>query len=123
MEDRAGDQDLDFPGAARQRGRHRERQRQVPDRLSEFRLVQPGIPRPHQRAVVGDGLEAGEVAFNAGAHVVVKRALFRTEVGGSKQWEAHKFSWEWNRMTLRQYRMSVKLIQMRGAAGGIRGAR
>jgi hypothetical protein len=52
-------------------GQHRiggHGQRQVPDRLADRRLVQPGIPRPHQGAVLALDLEGVEVAGDAFAH-------------------------------------------------------
>ena len=67
-------------------------QGQIPDRLAEFRLMQPRIPRPEQRAVLGDGFEAAEILFDAGAHKVVNRTLLGREVGGTDQWEAHETS-------------------------------
>jgi hypothetical protein len=54
--------------------------------------VQPGIPRPHQLAALGDGRKALKILLDAGFHVVVDRTLLGREVGGRDQRQTHKIS-------------------------------
>ena len=81
----ADDQNDDLAHIIRKRRIGGHRQRQVPDRLSYARFMQPRIPRAHQGAVVAEGLEGVEVAGDALAHVVVKGFLLRRQVGGGDQ--------------------------------------
>lgn len=53
-----GDKNRYFSNGLRQRRRKGERFRQLPDRFSELRLMQPWIPWPHQRAVLVDAAES-----------------------------------------------------------------
>ncbi|MGY4366378.1 hypothetical protein ACVW1A_002443 [Bradyrhizobium sp. LB1.3] len=86
---RSGDEDRDLAHRRRQQRIRRDRLDQVPHRLAEARLADPGIPRPEQRAVVAHVHKALEVVLDARSHVVIERLLFGTQVFRIENGKAH----------------------------------
>src|SRR5262245_11337619 len=80
-----GDKDGYFSNWFRKRRREGERFRQLPDRFSELRLMQPWIPRPHKRAIFGDAAESLETLLYATSHVFINRALLGGKIGWRNQ--------------------------------------
>ncbi len=89
IEARADDEDGDLADVVRQGRVRGHRQGQVPDRLADGRLVQPRVPRTHQRAVFPLDLEGVEVAGDALSHLVVEGLLLGRQLGWGDQGQAH----------------------------------
>ena len=89
VEARPHHQDHDLAHRIGQAGIGGHRQGEIPDRLADPWLMQPGIPRPHEGAVLAHHLEIVEVAGDAFAHAVVERLLFGGQVGGGDQRQTH----------------------------------
>src|ERR1700693_902212 len=83
-------------------------QGQVPNSLADAGLVQPRIPWAHQGTIVSHGHEGIKVAGNAFAHVVIKRFLFRREIGRRDKRQAHELSSGWTRATRRRCRRMAR---------------
>jgi uncharacterized protein YaiI (UPF0178 family) len=66
--------------------------------------MQPRIPWAHQSTIVSHGLESIKVTGNAFAHVVIKRFLFRREIGRRDKRQAHELSSGWSRAARRHRR-------------------
>src|ERR1700753_2433415 len=86
---RAGDKDRDLSHRWRKQWLRSDRLHQFPNRLAEFRLMDPGIPRAEQRAVVADADKTLKARGDALLHVLVKRLLFRIQFGWGNDRQAH----------------------------------
>lgn len=86
---RAGDENRDLAHRRGQQRVRRDRLDQLPHRLAEARLADPGIPGTEQRPVVAHINEALEVALDASSHVVIERLLFVGQLFRIENGKAH----------------------------------
>src|SRR5215216_2131146 len=86
---RARDQDGDLTNRSRQGRRGGEGFDELPDRATELREPQPGVPGANQGTITVDGLEALEAILNAPSHVIGKFLLFRAEIGWREERQTH----------------------------------